>query len=310
MEVLAVESVKKTYGQGRLQLNNISMKVEQGDFVALIGPAQAGKTPLLQVITGRKNADDGKITFLGQNIRSMTEEEWKYVAWIPDDLLYYEKRSVRRIFERTISWTGMGNMQYAKELCQKFSIDMEQNVLELSKMQNRCVSFINAVLTRPRLICIDELYHEIDIETYLNMLEILMEMRQKGATVIASFDEYKKINGCCNKFMVLNEGTCKAKGEIAPDYIPPKMVSMNLKSCFKETVGEDEWEEYVELFLHDCRELAGGELNTLGDNLFFPYNGDLTALSHLLYKFGCEDYLVEQMTMEEDHLKNYERWQE
>ena len=47
-----------------------------------------------------------------------------------------------------------------------------------------------------------------------------------------------------------------------------------------------------------------------GECAIFSYDGDLTALSHLLFKYGCEDYQVEQMTMEENFLKNYERWQE
>lgn len=310
MEILTVESIKKVYGAGQLHLNNINLKVSQGDFLALLGPNMSGKTPLMQIITGRKKADGGRITFRGQNIRSMQEEEWKYVAWIPEDILRYENRTVRRIFERTISWTGLGTLQYAQDLCQEFSIDINVNIKELSQKQNRCVSFINAVFTNPKLICVDELYHEMDEETYLKMLKILAELCRKGAAVIASFDEYDKISGYCNRFMILKEGDCVAEGKISPGYIPPKMVSMNLRSCFKETVNEEEWEEYIESFIHDCRELAAGEVNTWREKLFFPYRGDLTALSHLLYKYGCEDYLVEQMTMEEDYLKGYERWQE
>ena len=310
MEVLTIKSVKKVYGAGQLKLNNISLKAEQGDFTAIIGENQAGKTSLLHIITGRQTADSGKVSFYGQNIRKLQDDAWRYTAWIPDDILLYPNRTVRRIFERTISWTGMGTIQKAQELCQEFSIDIESKVAELSQKQNKCVSFINAVFTNPRLICIDELYHETDKETYTMMMEILSGLCRKGAAVIASFDEYKKAAGYCNRFLLLNKGNCKAKGTISKDYSPPKMVSMNLKSCFKDTVSESEWEEYIRLFLHDCRELAGDEVVTRGNSLFFSYDGDLTALSHLLFKYGCEDYQVEQMTMEENFLKNYERWQE
>lgn len=310
MEVITIESVKKVNGSGQSKLNNINMKVGQGDFVGIIGPNRAGKTSLLHVITGRRTTDSVKVSFFGQNIRKLQEDAWRYTAWIPDEILQYRNRTVRRIFERTISWTGMGTMQRAQELCQEFLIDIDSRLTELSQKQNKCVSFINAVFTNPRLVCVDELYHETDEETYAMMLEILSGLCRKGASVIASFDEYKKTHGYCNRFLLLNEGNCMAQGNISTDYVPPKMVSMNLKSCFKDTVNEGEWEEYIQLFLHDCRELAGDEVVTCGNGLFFSYNGDLTALSHLLYKYGCEDYLVEQMTMEEDFLKNYERWQE
>lgn len=309
MEILAIESIKKAYGAGQFQLDNINMRVQQGDFVALLGPEGAGKTPLLQIITGRNKADSGKVSFDGQNIRKLRADTWRYITWIPDDILYYEIRTIRRIFERTISWTGLGTLRHAQQLCQMFSVDMNQEVLDISREQNRCVSFINAVFTNPRLICIDELYHGLSEETYLKMLNVLAELCRRGATVIASFDEYEKISGYCNRYMILNKGHCVAEGAIEADYVPPKMVSMDLKSCFKETVSEAEKEEYIGLFVDECCRLAGENVATRENRLFFPYKGDLTALSHLLYKYGCEDYLVEQMTMEEDYLRNYERWQ-
>lgn len=308
MEVITIESVKKAYGAGKFRLDNINMKVGQGDFAAIIGPQGAGKTSLLHIITGRETADGGKLLFYGQNIKKLQEDAWRYITWIPDGILQYKNRSVKRIFERTISWTGMGTIQKAQELCQRFSIDIESRVSELSQEQKKCVLFINAVFTEPRLVCIDELYHETDERTYLMMLEILTGLCRKGAAVIASFNEYKKVGGYCDYFMLLDKGNCAAQGNIATDYMPPKRISMNLKTCFKDTVNEREWEEYIRLFLHDCRELAGDRLVTRENYLFFSYNGDLTALSRLLYQYGCEDYLVEQMTMEEDFTKSYERW--
>lgn len=310
MEILTVESLKKIYGNKQFMLDNINMQVERGSFVAILGDKMAGKTPLLQVITGRKWADKGKVSFYGKDIRKMPLDSWKQIGWIPDDIMYYENRTVKRIFERTISWTQRGTMERAKELCRIFDIDMNQYILELSDKQNRCVSFINTVFTNPELICMDELYHHLDERTYLQMLDLLGKLCERGTTVIASFDEYEKISGYCDNYILLSEGDCVAQGSINKDYIPLKMVSMNLGTCFRETVSEGELLEYVDMFVTECRELADAQVIREGDKLLIPYNGDLTVLSHLFFKYGCEDYLIEKMTMEEHVQNNYTRWQE
>lgn len=308
MELLSLKNVSKIYGNRQFRLENISLSVNEGDFCAIIGNRYAGKTPLMQILSGSKFQDSGSVSIFERESRQLDEAALKRISYIPDDIIYYEHRTVRRLFERTASWKGSGSLKRAEELCDIFGIDMNRQILKLTKLQNKCVSFINAVFTDPGLLLVDELYHGLDEETYLKMLDILGRLRDDGAAVVFTCDEYDKISGYCNMYMLLNEGDCIACGQVAYDYVPPQLVYFDFERCFKNTVKDYEREEYEQLFLKECNSLENADITLQGRKLYIIYSGDLTSLSYLLYKYGCEAYVVDQMTFEESVNKDFSRW--
>ncbi len=308
MDVLDVQELKKIY-YGEYQLNGISFSLGEGTAMAVLGGQCAGKTPLLEVLAGRKRADSGVILYKGKDIHSLKADDWKGIAFVPDDYIYYEKKTVKRLLERTVRWNGVGAAEDAKELCDMFHIDIEAELLTLSDRDRKCVAVMNGLIVRPDLLILDEMYHGLDEKTYLNLLDIIDAMRRRGMAVIYACEEYEQISGYCDQYLLMQEGDCVVAGRVGRNDKPFKMVVVMMRD-FLQKSGEAVRERCQE-FIMACRRLENaGDVRILKNRVCFPYHGDMAELTRLMYEFQCEDYLIEQMSLEEAVLHNYKRWSE
>ena len=93
--MLQVEAVAKTYGQGAAQvaaLQDVSLRVEDGEFAALVGPSGCGKTTLLNLIAGLDEADSGRLRVDGHELTA--EERLKHFGYMPQQDLLFPWRTV------------------------------------------------------------------------------------------------------------------------------------------------------------------------------------------------------------------------
>ncbi len=312
--LLEISNIKKVYC-GDYQLNNISIRLEAGSALALLGKQFAGKTQLLELISGRSRADEGFIRLKGVALDRLTAAGWKAVSYVPDDILYYEDRTVKRLLERTIHWHAQSAaqrsswMDEALGLCGQFGIDIHAKLLSLSVMENKCVALINALSMHPELLLVDELYHGLDETTYLKLLDIIDAYCRKGMAVIYACDEYDKISGYCDSTVLLSEGDCIFAGAAARDGLPAQMVSIYLDELLDQDIHEFNSDNEVFGFVRECRDIAlEGKVRYFNKKVCFPYKGDMTELSYFLYEHRCRNYQVEELTFEEEVLRNYERW--
>lgn len=308
MNVLEVQELKKIY-YGEYQLDGISFSLAKGSALAVLGGKCAGKTPLLEVIAGRRRADSGVAFYEGNDICALGTEKWKEIAFVPDDYIYYEGKTVRRLLERTMRWYGTGTMEDAEEVCEMFDIDINAKLLALSDRDRKCVAIINGVVVRPRLLILDEMYHGLDEKTYLELLALIEMMRRRGMTVIYACEEYEQISGYCNQYLLLEEGDCVASGRVRDVKLPVRMVSVMMQDWLRR--GGKDVAKLLQKFIAVCRKAENiDDIRILKDKVCFLYRGDMLKLTYLLYAFRCRDYLVEELSFEEAVLHNYERWSE
>ncbi len=308
MNVLEVRELKKIY-YGEYELDGISFSLEKGSALAVLGGRCAGKTPLLETITGRKRADSGTILYRGDDICSLEPEKWKEIVFIPDDIIYYERKTVKRLLERTMRWYGTGSEEDAQELCEMFQIDRNAELLALSDRDKKCVAVMNGLVVRPRLLLLDEMYHGLDEKTYLELLTVIDAMRRRGMTVVYACEEYEQISGYCDEYLLLQEGDCVASGHVGRDDVPVRMVSVMMQDWLRR--GGADVANLFRKFIVACRKLENiDDIRILKSKVCFLYRGDMSELSRLLYAFRCKDYLIEELSLEEAVLHNYERWSE
>ncbi|MDE6016414.1 MAG: ATP-binding cassette domain-containing protein [Acetatifactor sp.] len=308
MNVLEVQELTKIY-YGEYQLNGISFSLGKGSALAVLGGKCAGKTPLLETITGRKRADSGAVLYKGNDIYTLGPENWKEIAFVPDDIIYYERKTVKRLLERTMRWHGTGTMEDAEEVCEMFHIDMDAELLALSDRDRKCVAIINGMVVRPQLLILDEMYHGLDEKTYLELLDLIDAMRRRGMTVIYACEEYEQISDYCDEYLLLQEGDCVASGHVKDVKQPGRMVSVMTEDWLRR--GGKEATKLFLQFIAVCRKSEKiDDIRVLKSRVCFLYRGDMLELSRLLYAFHCKDYLVEELSWEEAVLHKYERWSE
>lgn len=278
MAIVTVDNLIKLYTK-ELMLDRISFQVEKGDFCAVIGPKDSGKTPLLEVIANLKYADSGEI-----------ETPIRETRFVPDDVLAYENVTAKQLFEHTLRIHHLKDAREYQWLSQLFEINLEEEILQMTYMQNRCTAMIDALISKPQVLILDEPYTYLTEAVYEKLLRTLKRRCEHGMTVIASCDAFENVKGYANQYVFLNEGDLVKTGKLDENYRPWKMVTV--------------YDCDLDLFVR-----AGAfPIIGKGRKKCFIYKGAALELAKLLEASGCSDFFVEELTLEEQLFYNFERW--
>ncbi len=190
---LELQNIKKSYGEGgsRIEvLKDISLGVEKGEFVVLLGPSGSGKSTLLNIIGGIDSADSGKIVIRGKSMSDMDEKA--LTSYRRDHLGY-----IFQMYNLIPNLTVRENIEVGAYLSKNpLDIDEIIEVLGLKEHQNKIPSKLSggqqqrcaigrAIVKNPDILLCDEPTGALDYNTSKEILALIEEVNQKyGNTVI------------------------------------------------------------------------------------------------------------------------------
>jgi putative ABC transport system ATP-binding protein len=194
--MLEIRSVTKIYGEGSakvIALNNVSLQVDDGDFVALTGPSGSGKSTLLNVIGGLDRVSSGEVFLDGTRIDNLDE----------GDLVNIRRREMAYIFQQyhlLPSLTALENVllpltfcgskkddeRKATELLQKVGLEKrgKHKPSELSGGEQQRVAIARALVNDCSIILADEPTGNVDQKTGEEILKLFQQMNEDGHTII------------------------------------------------------------------------------------------------------------------------------
>jgi ABC-2 type transport system ATP-binding protein len=215
MNILEVKNVYKQYAN-HLALNNVSINVPQGTIFGLLGPNGAGKTTLIRIINSITAPDKGKVLLNG---KPLTINDTANIGYLPEERGLYKKMKVGEQALYLCQLKGLSKTEALKRLkywFEKFEIESwwDKKVEELSKGMAQKVQFITTVLHEPKLLIFDEPFSGFDpVNAELLKREIL-ELRDKGATVIFSTHNMDSVERLCENIALINKSQVVLSGSI------------------------------------------------------------------------------------------------
>jgi ABC-2 type transport system ATP-binding protein len=216
MDLLKIENVTKRYS-AHTALDDVSLTVPQGSIYGLLGPNGAGKTTLIRVINRITLPDAGRVIFNGNEI---TDQDIYQIGYLPEERGLYKKMKVGEQALYLCQLKGMSKTDALKGLkhwFEKFEIEnwWDKKVEELSKGMAQKVQFITTVLHNPELLIFDEPFSGFDpVNAELLKREIL-ELREKGATVIFSTHNMDSVERLCENIALINKSRVVLSGAVA-----------------------------------------------------------------------------------------------
>ncbi len=215
MELFKAEHVEKQYAN-HLALNDVSISVKQGTIFGLLGPNGAGKTTLIRIINQITAPDKGEVYFDG---RLMKGEDIYRIGYLPEERGLYKKMKVGEQALYLAQLKGISKLDALKKLkywFEKFEIQAwwDKKVEELSKGMQQKIQFVTTVLHEPKLLIFDEPFSGFDpINTQLLKKEIL-ELREKGATIIFSTHNMESVEELCDDITLINNAKAILNGSV------------------------------------------------------------------------------------------------
>lgn len=191
--MIRFEKIYKKYDNGVVALDDIDLNITPGEFVFVVGPSGAGKSTLLKLLTKEEMPTRGNIYFQNKNITKLSRRQ------IP---IHRRKMGVVfQDFKLLPNKTVYENVAYALEIIGTSSSDIKRRVpvvLSLVNLYNRAKSYPNelsggesqrvaiarAVVNNPKLLMADEPTGNLDMDTAMEIMEIIDNINSKGTTVI------------------------------------------------------------------------------------------------------------------------------
>ena len=195
--MIELRNVKKTYQMGDAAvhaLDGVTLKVADGEFVAVIGPSGSGKSTLMNIIGCLDLADEGEYILGGQSIEDYTERQLgqirnKEIGFIFQQFNLLSKLTAYENVELPLIYQGLPlseRRERVNEALQKVGLSdrMGHRPTELSGGQQQRVAIARALSTKPTLILADEPTGNLDSKSGKEIMEILVELHHEGRGII------------------------------------------------------------------------------------------------------------------------------
>lgn len=184
MEILRVDNLKKVYGNGENKikaLNDVSFKVEKGEFLAIMGPSGSGKSTLIHCIGGVDTPTSGEIFIEGTNISKYSQKELALFRRRKVGLIYQfynliPNLTVRHNIELPIKLDGRKmDEKFFEEIVKKLGIELKLDNFpnQLSGGQQQRVAIARSLIYKPSIILADEPTGNLDRKNSQDTIDIL-----------------------------------------------------------------------------------------------------------------------------------------
>ena len=214
--MILLENVSKSYKNGVHALKNVTLSIEEGEFVYIIGPTGSGKSTLIKLLDGEEIPDEGTVTVAGTNVGKLKHSK------VP---LY--RRNLGIVFQdfRLLpSLTVFENIAFAMECIGEDKLTVRKRVrevLELVSLEDKAKAFPNelsggqqqrvtigrAIANNPKVLIADEPTGNLDPEMSKEIMELLEKInKQENTTIVMVTHDSTLVNEYKKRTIALEEG--------------------------------------------------------------------------------------------------------
>ena len=235
--MLEITNFSFTYPNGKKAVNNLSLKIQEGDLFAFIGHNGAGKTTTIKCAMGILDFKEGDILINGTSIKKSPLECKKQMAYLPDNPDLYESLTgiqylnfISDVYHLSVEERKAKIEKYAEE----FEIVGELNnfISSYSHGMKQKLALIAAFIHDPKLIIMDEPFVGLDPKASFLVKKFMREFCEKGGAIFFSTHVLEVAQKLCNKIAIIK------KGEL--------IITGNMEEITKDASLEDVFMELTE----------------------------------------------------------------
>lgn len=207
--IIEISRLSKVYDSGHKALNNINLKINDGEILALLGPNGAGKTTLISIICGIVAASEGSVTVAGKDNLKDYRRTRELIGLVPQELTLGAFDSVWNTVNFSRGLFGKKpNPAYLEQLLKDLSLfdKKDAELRELSGGMKRRVLIAKALSHEPRILFLDEPTAGVDVELRKDMWQLVRGLHQSGVTIILTTHYIEEAEEIADRVGVINAG--------------------------------------------------------------------------------------------------------
>ena len=201
--LLKVEDINVYYGSIHA-VKGVSFEVNEGEIVTLIGANGAGKSTVLNTVSGLLHPKSGTVSFMGQDMKGVAPHKVveRGLAQVPEGRRVFLQMTVE---DNLRFFAGLAKCAVPKELPFRLDDKRKERVGRLSGGQKRQVSIACALLGEPKVLLLDEPAAGLDVEYRESLLQLLQEKKAAGCTILYVGHEPLEVAEICDKLLFLGD---------------------------------------------------------------------------------------------------------
>ena len=285
--VIEIKHLKKYYGFTR-GVEDVSLKINQGDIYGFIGPNGAGKSTTIRTIMGLINKTSGEIFIKGKKLDKDDIDIKRNIGYLPSEVNLYGDMTVKQIFDYHETFYAKNCHENRKKLVRLLKIDESRKIEDLSLGNLKKTGIVLALMHEPEIIILDEPTSGLDPIMQNVFHDILMEEKKRGATILYSSHVLSEVSSICDKVGFIKDGKI-IKEDLMENIKKENFTYLKIKSSEIEKIRKD-------LNLKISKES--------NNEVVFINNMSSNELVSKLSKYDIESLLIEEIPLE-DLFMNY-----
>lgn len=210
MNALEINGLGKTYKNGKIALNDVSLTVPQGSFFALLGPNGAGKSTMINILADTVRQSAGKVSLLGHDLFS--DRTWckRRMGVVPQEIAFDPFFTPREVLHFTSGLFGCKPEKlWIDELLERLELTehSSKNTRQLSGGMRRRLLVAQALVHRPELVILDEPTAGVDVGLRRRLWDFMRELNDKGTTILLTTHYLEEAEELCDQVAIIDQGT-------------------------------------------------------------------------------------------------------
>ena len=265
--MIEIKNVTKSFQMGDTKvdvLQNINLKIDRGDFVAIMGPSGSGKSTLMNILGLLDVPSSGSYLLNQKEVAKLTEDELAIIRRGEIGFIFQQFN----LLPRLAAWQNVAlpliysegklNYEKAKNLLEQVSLGdrLNHKTNEVSGGQQQRIAIARSLINSPRIIFADEPTGNLDSKSEKEILGILRQLNEQGITVIIVTHE-EEIGKEANRLIRMRDGEIYSDERFKP-------MRENLPAIESKKYTEQfSWKEIIEHFNQGYRTLAANKVRSI-----------------------------------------------
>ena len=221
-DMIRLIDVYKEYDNGTKALKGIDLRIEDGEFVFLVGPSGSGKSTIVKLLTAESTASKGRVIVNGYNLNNIRRWQIPHMrrtlGVIFQDFRLIEKKTVQGNLEfamRTIGASGREMRKRIPYVLDLVGLNGKADAFpnEMSGGEQQRVAIARALVNNPRMIIADEPTGNLDPKRSLEIMTLLERINSMGTTVLVVTHEKDLVNRFSKRVVAIKDGELVRDGQ-------------------------------------------------------------------------------------------------
>ncbi len=219
--MIRLKDIYKEYENGTKALKGVSLQIDDGDFVFLVGPSGSGKSTIIKLITGEIQATDGRLMVNGFNMNDITEKQIplmrRTLGVVFQDFRLIEKKTVSENLEVAMRAVGATTREIQRRIPYVLGLvglsdKAKQYPTQLSGGEQQRVAIARALANNPSVIIADEPTGNLDPARSLEIMSLLEKINNMGTTILVVTHERELVNRFDKRVIAIESGRIISDG--------------------------------------------------------------------------------------------------